>query len=490
MRRPAVFSNILQQDFLRQLAEADEHCAVKSVQEFYADYYAVNADFFSLNLGQSLSLSGPRASWPSVTSRIFDRSVQGLLSALLSMKVRPFLRYSANSEVATLFTRKVQSEIKNWYELFDFRRSEGQRAVLLVLDRRDDPVTPLLMQWTYQAMVHELMGLRNNRVDMSKVPGIKPELKEVVLSAEQDTFFAANMYANMGDLGEAVKELLESYQSERSTHENIASVADMERFVERYPELRKRSTAVGKHVATMGQLVRLVDERALMEVSGTEQNVACSDGSSAQFREISEHIANPAVTKVDALKLVMLYALRYETARSSHLDDLKAALVREKGLSGEQLRWIDALLQYGGAAVRSGDLFGNKGILSKVARSVKRGVVGVANVFTQHEPLVSSLLEQLARGKLSKTAFPYQGPELSGPATNVIVFILGGATYEEAAKVAAFNAAGVGPHVILGGTFVHNSRTFLDELAILGSSSFGGAAGAAGGAGGAAGRRR
>lgn len=33
--------------------------------------------------------------------------------------------------------------------LFDFRRSDSG-PLLLVLDRRDDPVTPLLNQWTYQ----------------------------------------------------------------------------------------------------------------------------------------------------------------------------------------------------------------------------------------------------------------------------------------------------------------------------------------------------
>jgi hypothetical protein len=33
--------------------------------------------------------------------------------------------------------------------LFDFRRADTP-PVLLVIDRRDDPVTPLLNQWTYQ----------------------------------------------------------------------------------------------------------------------------------------------------------------------------------------------------------------------------------------------------------------------------------------------------------------------------------------------------
>jgi len=35
--------------------------------------------------------------------------------------------------------------------LFDFRRGDGA-TLLLVLDRVDDPVTPLLSQWTYQVL--------------------------------------------------------------------------------------------------------------------------------------------------------------------------------------------------------------------------------------------------------------------------------------------------------------------------------------------------
>lgn len=47
-----------------------------------------------------------------------------------------------------------------------------------------------IFQWTYQAMVHELLGIHNNRVDMSAVPNVPKDLHEVVLSAEHDEFFA------------------------------------------------------------------------------------------------------------------------------------------------------------------------------------------------------------------------------------------------------------------------------------------------------------
>lgn len=52
-------------------------------------------------------------------------------------------------------------------------------SVLIILDRATDPVTPLLNQWTYQAMLHELIGMNNNRVKQSA-----NEHGEVVLSPD------------------------------------------------------------------------------------------------------------------------------------------------------------------------------------------------------------------------------------------------------------------------------------------------------------------
>lgn len=49
-------------------------------------------------------------------------------------------------------------------QVFDF----GARGspVVLILDRKDDPVTPLLTQWTYQAMTHELISITDNTIKL------------------------------------------------------------------------------------------------------------------------------------------------------------------------------------------------------------------------------------------------------------------------------------------------------------------------------------
>ncbi len=161
-------------------------------------------------------------------------------------------------------------------QLFDFRKTDTP-PILLILDRRDDPITPLLTQWTYQAMVHELLGIHNGRVDLSDVPDVRPELKEIVLSQDQDPFFKKNMYLNFGDLGGNIKDYVEQYQSKTKSNMSIDSIADMKRFVEDYPEFRKLSGNVSKHVTLVGELSRRVGEDSLLDVSELEQSLACND---------------------------------------------------------------------------------------------------------------------------------------------------------------------------------------------------------------------
>ena len=92
-------------------------------------------------------------------------------------------RYQRNSEACEKLAQSLH-HLTTVEErgLFDFG-SRGQEAspLVLILDRKDDPVTPLLLQWTYQAMVHELIGLETNRVDLSHIPGVSVDCRGLPL---------------------------------------------------------------------------------------------------------------------------------------------------------------------------------------------------------------------------------------------------------------------------------------------------------------------
>jgi len=269
------FSNIIRKSSLERLAEADDHEVVRVVQEHFADFVVINPDLCSLNIGfpkQRLWSHSPDL-W---NADALQRATEGVLAMLLALKKNPLIRYEKNSLLAKKLATEVRYHITQEEQLFNFRKTDTP-PILLILDRRDDPITPLLTQWTYQAMVHELIGIKNGRVDLSDVPDIRPELKEIVLSQDQDPFFKKNMYQNFGDLGGNIKEYVEQYQARTKNHMNIESIADMKRFVEDYPEFRKLSGNVSKHVTLVSELSRRVGEDNLLDVSELEQSLACND---------------------------------------------------------------------------------------------------------------------------------------------------------------------------------------------------------------------
>ncbi|XP_066233471.1 vacuolar protein sorting-associated protein 45 isoform X5 [Saccopteryx leptura] len=394
------FSNVISKSDVKSLAEADEQEVVAEVQEFYGDYIAVNPHLFSLNI---LGCCQGRNWDPAQLSR----TTQGLTALLLSLKKCPMIRYQLSSEAAKRLAESVKQVITKEYELFEFRRTEVP-PLLLILDRCDDAITPLLNQWTYQAMVHELLGINNNRIDLSRVPGISKDLREVVLSAENDEFYANNMYLNFAEIGSNIKNLMEDFQKKKpKEQQKLESIADM--------------------------------------------------------KNLKRLLQNPKVTEFDAARLVMLYALHYERHSNNSLPGLMMDL-RNKGVCEKYRKLVSAIVEYGGKRARGSDLFSPKDAVA-ITKQFLKGLKGIENVYTQHQPFLHETLDHLIKGKLKENLYPYLGPStLRDRPQDIIVFVIGGATYEEALTVYNLNRTTTGVRLVLGGTTVHNTKSFLEEV--------------------------
>ena len=347
--------------------------------------------------------------------------------------------------------------------MYDFRKPDTP-PILLILDRRNDPVTPLLNQWTYQAMVHELLGIDNGRVDLSHISTIKPENKEIVLSVEHDNFYANNMFLNLGDLGANIKNYVQDYQSKHHSTQNIESIADMKRFVEEYPEFQKLAGNVSKHVTLVGELSSKVEKGSLLEFGELEQTLACVENHDLHSKSVQRVLGDPNVAEDTKVKLVLLYALRYEKTPNNLISTFTNVL-KAAGVNERKLNLVSALLQYGGANARLEDIFGNTDLLARTKNALKGLKVifliqGVENVYTQHSPRLVNVLNEAIKGKLKDGDYPFYEGSTKDKPQDLIVFMVGGATYGEAREVTLLNASNPGVRILFGGTTVHNSSRF------------------------------
>ncbi|XP_064086038.1 vacuolar protein sorting-associated protein 45-like [Macrobrachium nipponense] len=453
------FSNVISKSDVKLLAEADEHEVVRDIQELYADYQALAPHVFSLNM----AVHSQGLKWAAGS---LQRAVQGVAGILFSLQYLPTIRYQNNSEMTRSLAENIRQTILTEGSLYSNVDTEGG-SLLLILDRRDDPVTPLLHQWTYEAMVHELLGVNNGRVNLSHVQGVSDDLKEVVMSPTQDEFYAQSMYLNYGEIGQTIKDLMEDYQKKLSKQQKVESINDMKHFVESYPQFKKMSGTVSKHVTVVGELSRLVGTHNLLGVSECQQELVCGSNHSENLQRIYQLVTDPKVREVDAVILVMLYSLRHEGHPNNDVRGLVNAL-RKRSVADHYIKLLSSLLDFGGAKARQCDLFGTQGVqdVSSIKKRLFKGLKGVDNVYTQHKPLLIETLMEVVKGRLREGAFPYCGNPPSSPSRpqNIIVFIVGGITYEETAAVHQFNTNNPGVRVILGGSTVHNSSSFLASV--------------------------
>ncbi|KAF3523944.1 hypothetical protein F2Q69_00050117 [Brassica cretica] len=194
-----------------------------------------------------------------------------------------------------------------------------------------------------------------------------------------------------------IKRMVDDFQQVAKSNQNIQTVEDMGRFVDNYPEYKKMQGNVSKHVTLITEMSKLLEARKLMLVSQTEQDLACNGGQGAAYEAVTDLLNNESVSDIDRLRLVMLYALRYEKENPVQLRQLFNKLASRSpkykpgamsNLAPFKLQLVQFLLKQGGVEKRTDDLFRNRDLMN-IARNMARGLMGVENVYTQHQPPVS-----------------------------------------------------------------------------------------------------
>jgi hypothetical protein len=475
-----VWNNVIQDKntkIVEDIAKADEYKLVASMKEYYGDFYAVHDTLFHFDL-------------PLYNKSFEARTIDGMMAVLLAHKRNPCIKYQASSPRCEKFAKALETRITDQGEHMVFRQPNGT-PTLFVFDRREDPVTPLLKPWTYQAMIHELITIVYNRVDLKGGRGQGDEAKEHVInpgfkppSADtrgeyvdeaQDEFFAAHMFKNFGEIGMLLKEAIEANaSSSKLSKASGASIEELQALVAEMPEMRHKNMIAMKHWDIFKAMKQEVDVRRMFEVSAIEQNLATRqehDQAKEDVKNQVDLLAGKDCIK-DALRLVMLYHLRYEKSSSCKTEEFLSMLM-SGGLMQDDVAMVKKVVQYGGQDARNGPgakLMGNETASRKLVSAFAGKTDWIfgsdsAYELIQHTPLVAKILDDLAEGKLGGDEYPEIGQKSESMPKEIILFIIGGATYAEAAVVNDWNASHPQCKVMLGGTFVHNSTTFLEEVA-------------------------
>ncbi|OBA22979.1 vacuolar protein sorting associated protein [Metschnikowia bicuspidata var. bicuspidata NRRL YB-4993] len=492
------FSHTVAKADLEKIALADEYEVINQVAEVFQDYSVINDNLFSIQAPDTA---------PGPAQNASVEEARSLLSLLLSLSKCPVIRYDAGS----LALKRLASEVLYYINsnsnnnLFDdVNRSNDTPPTLVILDRRADPLTPLVTPWTYQSMVHELIGITRNVVNL-------PESGEqLTLSETQDAFFREAMYLNYGDLTDKFQKHVDDYkrQTKQSSIENLKTqdLTELKRILTRFPEFKKLSNNILKHLNIISDIDRQIGAQNLWAIGELQQTIVCDLESHPQIRaRLMEMVSDASVSTLHKVKLLLLYVAKYPS-RTADLDSLVAKLgdpvttspaptlsqlLLLKNFSKHFRVHLDSAGPDSNSPENSniGQLFNKNKI--KIQQLFNTNVALNANrmpkndnIYMQYVPKLGDILalltapaskaqlhsrentpESLDLAMLVPDTVAAQYGSVDRLATNeIIVYFKGGVTYEEARLVHDLNALTPDVNYIVGGDRVLNSAQWVDQM--------------------------
>ena len=169
---------------------------VQTFKELNLEYVLQEDNCFLLDSPQSLPLLfAPEESAAAAESKRQEqhRLANMLVTLCATLGEMPHVRSDARAVgtgLATILQQKLEELAQLQGATFPTRHlSDAERPTLLIVDRSHDPMSPLLHEYTYQAMVHDLLNVQDDRYRYSYTGNNNQVITKEVLRNETDPLY-------------------------------------------------------------------------------------------------------------------------------------------------------------------------------------------------------------------------------------------------------------------------------------------------------------
>jgi len=458
-----------------------------------------------------------------------------LVTLCAQLNEYPHIRYRSSSPVAsslaTHFHQKLTEYIgsnETWWYHGDAEHAERGRATLLLLSRADDCLSPLLHEFTYQAMVYDLLDVNREKITYTAemAGSVDPDGNAVenmdkdALLNDDDELWVELRGKHIADviqiLSGRIREIVNSSTgvalSAKGSKAKALSLTQMSNALRALPEYREVMSKLTQHMNMAHRCMDIFNSENLIDLSDLEQTLATGktdegkDPKVADMVEQVESALGEAGNILSRFRLLAIFIVSQDGLRPEDEERLMNAARLDpfyrKALQNFEILGIPMVKAAQG---------GNR--LSMSLRKAGMKLISKGNTDNSDSQYASSrfacelkgILQELQENKLSLDDFPsvlpmpVQNVESSGHSSMAksvrsstggsrfsrrgttdsttesgaklfgarqIVFMAGGACYSELRTTRDLMAAG-GPETIIGCTHLINPGQFVKDLASL-----------------------
>eukprot|EP01116_Phalansterium_solitarium_P008929 TRINITY_DN228_c0_g1_i1.p1 TRINITY_DN228_c0_g1~~TRINITY_DN228_c0_g1_i1.p1 ORF type:complete len:622 (-),score=229.14 TRINITY_DN228_c0_g1_i1:152-2017(-) len=501
------FTAHISEDLLAKIKADKIITKIKSLKELNLGFIAYESQAFHFDSPQSFHVfySPTATDLKAEKSRLADK----LVSVCATLNEYPIVRYG-NTTTASSFAVVVQDKldrlVRSSAEYSGSVTTGSNRAQLLILDRSQDPVAPILHELTYQAMIYDLLDISNDhyRYKITTNEGV-PKDKEVVVG-ENDPLWSTVRHMHVADLlnwlldgfNEFVKENKATKLTSKGGVSNLREMGDAMKAMPQFQEMLNKYSL---HINMAGEAMNKFNELQLERIAGLEQTMSTGEDAEGNAPKnvvatLSGILGDDKIDLSDKIRLLIVYIISQEGIKDSD---------RRRLIEAARMKVADTAiitnLRYLGVSLAKGA----KGKKEKKDKKKKRADAPSYDL-SRFKPAVKSIGEDFVSGRLSTADFPAtkddssssgkqaaspsasaapaavslrksgqprwgdkggkkeekkKGSSFSGP--RFIIFVIGGITYSEMRSAYELSQK-FGNQVIIGSSHIVTPKQYIDAL--------------------------
>ncbi|KNA03296.1 hypothetical protein SOVF_210570, partial [Spinacia oleracea] len=365
----------------------------------------------------------------SQNARKFDACMNTLAiriaTAFASLKELPYVRFQTAKDPDTassheLIPSKLASAVWDRLKLYKStipNYPQKETCEFLILDRSVDQIAPVIHEWTYDAMCHDLLEMDGNKLILevtNKATG-QPEKKEVLLE-DSDPVWLEIRHLHIAEASERLHEKMTNFASKNkaaalsqaSRDGAELSTRDLQKMVQALPQYTEQMEKLSLHVEIAGKINKIIRDMGLRELGQLEQDIVFGD---AGTKEIITFLrAHQDASADNKLRLLMIYA-------SVHPDkfegDKASKIMQLAKLSAEDMKAVKTMRLLAGSSISKKKPSGSfsltfDGQRKKIAaRKDKTNYEEESWALSKFYPMLEELIENVNKGELSKNDYQY-----------------------------------------------------------------------------------
>ncbi|XP_056379482.1 syntaxin-binding protein 3 isoform X2 [Hyla sarda] len=401
---------------------------------------------------------------------------QQIVTLCATLDENPGVRYKREPlDNAEELANLVEEKLVQYYKLDERNQcKEKSQSQLLILDRGFDPVSPVLHELTFQAMIYDVLPIEE---DVYKYKSDSETSKENEGRLdESDELWVKVRHRHIADVLEEIPKLVKELSSSKKEAEGKLSINSLSNFMKKMPHVRKQMSKQTLHVSLAEDCMKKFQGN-LEKLCKVEQDLAV--GTDVEGQKVKEHmrvllpvLLNKDLDKYDKIRAILLYIFVENGTTQENLD----RLIQHAKIEGD------------GDVLKNWKYVGVPIVPKSSQRKPPRRDRSREETFqlSRWTPVIKDVIEDNIENKLDSREWPYCSEcpaawngsgavsarqkhntinrEDKKTVSKLIIFVLGGITYSEIRCAYEVSQANKFVQVIIGSTHIITPKKMLDDV--------------------------